>query len=95
MKKIKKERTNQDRTKIGPFFDFLLHLSILLLGIFSIEKCMRNPKKGPILVLSHQDKTKIASQLSCEAMFKISSENIGENRRKDQFWSYLHCSFLA
>ena len=37
----------------------------------------------------------IASQLSCEAMFKISSENVGENRRKDQFWSYLHCSFLA
>ena len=34
--KIKQERTNQNMTEIGPFFDFLLHLSILLLEIFSI-----------------------------------------------------------
>ena len=26
--KIKQERTNHDRTKIGPFFDFTLHFSI-------------------------------------------------------------------
>ena len=34
--KIEQERTNQDRTKIGPFFDFLLHFSICLLDFFSI-----------------------------------------------------------
>ena len=57
------------RIKIGPFFDFLLHLSKFLLDIFSIasqqkceamlkisskniDKCRREPKKEPILVLS-------------------------------------------
>ena len=34
--KIKQEMTNQDRTKIGPFFDFLLHFSIFILEIFNI-----------------------------------------------------------
>ena len=34
--KIKQERTNPDRTKIGPFFEFLLHFSIFLLEIFSL-----------------------------------------------------------
>ena len=57
--KIKQERTNQDRSKIDPFFDFLLHFLIFLLQIFSI-----------------------ASQLSCETMFKISSRNIEKCRRK-------------
>ena len=51
--KIKQERTNQDMTKIGSFFNFLLHFLIFLLGIFSV-----------------------APQLSCEAMFKISTTNI-------------------
>ena len=67
--KIKQERTNQDRTKIDPFFDFILHFSIFLFELFNIisqlsceakqkisseniEKCRRNSKKGPILVLS-------------------------------------------
>ena len=74
--KIKQERTNQDMTKIGPFFDFLLHFSIFLLEIFSlslqlscetmfknknIERFKRKTKKGPILVLSYQDKTKIGT----------------------------------
>ena len=76
MTKIKQERTNQDRTKIGPIFDFLLHFSIFLLANLStasqlswetlfkissknIEKCRRKTKKGPILVLSYQDRTKI------------------------------------
>ena len=36
MTKIKQERTNQDRTKIGPFFDFLLHFSIFLVEILNI-----------------------------------------------------------
>ena len=37
--KIKQERTNQDRTNIGPFFIFyyIVHLSIFLLEIFSIQ----------------------------------------------------------
>ena len=34
--KIRQERTNQHRTKISPFLDFLLHFSIFLLGIFNI-----------------------------------------------------------
>ena len=34
--RIKQERTNQDRTKISPFLDFLLHFSIFLLDIFNI-----------------------------------------------------------
>ena len=34
--KINQERTNQERTKIGRFVDFLLHFSIFLLEIFSI-----------------------------------------------------------
>ena len=33
--KIKQERTNQDRTEIGPFFDFLLHYSIFLFEILN------------------------------------------------------------
>ena len=74
--KIKQERTNQDRTKIGPVLDFLLHFSMFLLENSSsasqlswetmfqissknIEKCRRKTKKGPILVLSYQDRTKI------------------------------------
>ena len=64
----------------------------------NIEKCMRKSKKGPIFVLSYQDRTKIgpffdlflhflifllatlniASQLSYEAMFKISIKNIAK-----------------
>ena len=36
MTKIKQERTNQDMTKIGRFFDFLLHFSICLLEILNI-----------------------------------------------------------
>ena len=36
MTKIKQERTNQDRTKIDPLFDFILHFSIFLLKVFSI-----------------------------------------------------------
>ena len=31
--KISQERTNQERTKIGPFFDFLLYFSEILLEI--------------------------------------------------------------
>ena len=50
--KIKQEMTIQDRTKIGPFIDFLQHFSKFLLKIFSL-----------------------ASQLSCETVFKISSIN--------------------
>ena len=57
--KIKQEMTNQDRTKIGHFFDFLLNFSIFVLEIFSID-----------------------SQLSCETMFKVSSENIEQCRRE-------------
>ena len=34
--KIKQDRTNQDRTEIGPSFEFLLHFSIFLLELFSI-----------------------------------------------------------
>ena len=34
--KIKQERTNQDSTKIGPFFEFILLFSILLLQILNI-----------------------------------------------------------
>ena len=34
--KIKQERANQDRTKIGSFFDFLLYFSIFLLEIVNI-----------------------------------------------------------
>ena len=34
--KIFHERIDQDRTKIGPFFDCLLHFSIFLLCIFNI-----------------------------------------------------------
>ena len=34
--KIKQERANQDRTKIGPFFDFLLHFSIYFFEILNI-----------------------------------------------------------
>ena len=34
--KIKQERANQDRTKIGSFFDFFLHFSIFLLEILNI-----------------------------------------------------------
>ena len=34
--KIKQERTNQDRTKIGPFFDLILHCSIVLLEILNV-----------------------------------------------------------
>ena len=37
MANIKQERTNKDRIKIGPFFDFLLHFSIFVLEIFSID----------------------------------------------------------
>ena len=33
--KIKQEKTNQDKTKIGPFFDFLLHFSTFLLEILN------------------------------------------------------------
>ena len=69
----------------------------------NIEKCRRKAKKGPILSyrdIGHffdfilhvsiflLDIFGIASQLSCEAMFKMSIKNIknvGENRRKDQF----------
>ena len=36
MTNIKQERTNQDRTKIGPLLDFLLHFSIFLLEILNI-----------------------------------------------------------
>ena len=64
--KIKQERTNQDRTKIGPFFDFLLHYSILLFEI-----------------------SNIASQLSCEAMTKISSKNIEKCRIKSMKGPFL------
>ena len=48
--KIKQERTNQDRTKIGPFFDFLLNFSIFLIETMfkvsskNIEKCRRKSK---------------------------------------------------
>ena len=79
MTKIKQDRTNQDKIKIGPVFDFLLHFSIFLLENFSkasqlswetmfkissknIKKCRRITKKGPILVLSYQDRTKIADK---------------------------------
>ena len=44
---ITKERTNQDRTKIGPFFDFLLHNSIFLFEILIIASqlsCKAMPK---------------------------------------------------
>ena len=33
--KISQERTNQERTKIGPFFDFLLYFSVILLEIYT------------------------------------------------------------
>ena len=36
MTKIKQERTNKDRTKNDPFFDFLVHFSILLLEILNL-----------------------------------------------------------
>ena len=72
-RKTKKETifvlSYQDRTRIGPFFNFLLHFLIFVLILFSIasqhsceakfkisskniEKCRRNSKKGPILVIS-------------------------------------------
>ena len=73
--KIKQERTNHDRTKIGPFFDFLLHFSTILFEILNI-----------------------VSQLSCEAVLKNIEKilkNEGENRRRDQSWSYLDWSFLV
>ena len=34
--KISQERTSQDRSKISPFYDFLLHFLIFLLDIFII-----------------------------------------------------------
>ena len=34
--KIKQERTIQDRTKIGPFIDFLLHFSMFFLEVLKI-----------------------------------------------------------
>ena len=40
--KIKQESTNQDRTKIGLFFEFLLHFSIFLLEICSIASQLCN-----------------------------------------------------
>ena len=55
-------------------------------------------KIGPFLVFSLHfsilslEILNIASQLSCEAMLKNSSKiskNVGENRRKDQPWSFL------
>ena len=41
--KIKQERTLQDRTKIGPFLDFLLHVSIFLLEILNIVSQLIRP----------------------------------------------------
>ena len=63
-------------------------------------------KKGQILVLSYEDRTKIGSSfdflLHFNSVVKLCSkfqlkilQNVGENRRKDQFWSYLGSSFLA
>ena len=63
--KIKQERTNQDRTKIGPY-SFLLQFSIFLLEIMNI-----------------------ASQLSCEAMLKILSEDIEKYRIKSKIGPFL------
>ena len=40
MTKISQERTNQERTKIGPFFDFLLHFSRFSLKILNIAPVM-------------------------------------------------------
>ena len=68
----KQERNNQDKTKIGPFFDFLLRFSIFLVGIFSL-----------------------ASKLSCETMFKISSTNIEKCRRKSKKGPILVLSWLV
>ena len=46
------KKTNQEKTKIGPFFDFLLHFSIFLLEISSIasqlsfETMFKSPSKN-------------------------------------------------
>ena len=57
MRNISPKIANQDRTKVRPFFDFLLNFSIILLEFLSL-----------------------ASKLSCEAVFKISSKNVEKCR---------------
>ena len=84
---FQKERTNQDRTKIGPFFNFLLHYLIFLLEIFSMASQLscetlfkiscKNAenvgkiKKGPILALSYPDRTKIGAFLIGPFLFNL------------------------
>ena len=42
--KISHERTNKERTKIDPFFDFLLHFSIYLLEILNMASQLTKTK---------------------------------------------------
>ena len=66
--KIKQERTNQDRTKIGPFFDFLLVFSILHFSIILLEILNIVPPLS----------------CKCKAMLKFSSRHIEKCRRKSK-----------
>ena len=52
--KIKQERTIQDRTKIGPFVDFLQHFSIFLLKIFRLASQLRCETMFKILSINNE-----------------------------------------
>ena len=51
VKKIKQERTRQDRTRIGSFSDFLLHFSTFLLEIFSMALQLNYETMLKILIM--------------------------------------------
>ena len=69
MTKIKQERTDQDRTRIGPFFDFLLQFSIFLLEILNIASQVRCEA---MLKISSKDFEKCWRKLKKGSIFILS-----------------------
>ena len=90
-------KVKQEWTKISPFFDFLLHVSIFLLEILNIAsqlscKAMLKISCG---TTHHPHARANISQASSDKKFKVKIiKNVGENRRKGQSWSYLDGPFL-